>query len=479
MEQKAIFVKFYSIPFPNYKMTIIPGIKKGISGSFIVGYNIGISDAITEERKKASLEVVKYLTSKEIQKKYVVLGESISGINSLYYDEEVCAIVNCEAYKNVQPVVRKIDTYPFDNLEYDKKFTNFVYGYLFENKSISETIKGIEDITKIYKISLDTKDSSVGLTMFIILISVIVFMVMSLLLLYIKKYNIYFLSLSKDFWFVFMIGLTFLLCTGFTRMGNVTTFKCFLYPVFAIFGFSLTVIPFLHKMIVFFPEQNKISAWTEKHRYVFFLPFIVIDGILLLLFYFNGYDIKPVILNEGKHFEICQLKNIYGIVFLSLVVGYKLLITLLIIILGYVEWNISVIHMDIQCFISVIYIDILSLILLRITDLISIKSYILNFLIKVLIMMIVAIANYILLYGFQFFISFIKVKDEEIKLNINTVYGLGDNKNSSYYYSSNISSEVNNNTSNSNTEGSIKGNFSSKSSFMSKLEEYHKRKSVV
>jgi len=253
-EVNAIFVKFYSMKFPNFKMTILPGIKKGISGTSVVGYNIGIADAISEERKKASLEVLKFITSKDIQKKYTITGEIVSGIPSLYYDNDVCDIVDCAAYKNIQPVVRKKDTYPFDNLEYNKKYTKFVYDYLYENKTISETLKSIEDITKIYNISLDTKDSFLGLIMFIVSITVIVFIITSLLLLFIKKYSTYFQFLSKDSWFLFIIGLTLLLCTGFIRMGKVTTFKCFLYPAFALYGFSLTIFPVLHKMAVNFPE---------------------------------------------------------------------------------------------------------------------------------------------------------------------------------------------------------------------------------
>jgi len=77
-EVNAIFVKFYSMKFPNFKMTILPGIKKGISGTSVVGYNIGIADAISEERKKASLEVLKFITSKDIQKKYTITGEIVS-----------------------------------------------------------------------------------------------------------------------------------------------------------------------------------------------------------------------------------------------------------------------------------------------------------------------------------------------------------------------------------------------------------------
>jgi len=214
-------------------------------------------------------------------------------------------------------------------------------------------------------------------------------------------------------------------------------------------------------MIVYFPEENKISTYIENHQYIFVLPFLVIDVILFTLFYFNGYDVKPLIVNESQLYEICQLNNVYGLVFLGLIIGYKILILLLILLLIYIEWGIIEIHTDIQCFITVIYIDILSLILLRIIDFISINNYKIEFLIRILIILIVVIANYILLYGFRFLISFIKNSNEEFKLNVNNVHNANKNTNSNNItYSSN--KEIN----------------SSKTSFISKIVEYHNKSSI-
>jgi len=52
---------------------------------------------------------------------------------------------------------------------------------------------------------------------------------------------------------------------------------------------------------------------------------------------------------------------------------------------------------------------------------------------------------YILVYGYRCFISYRKHRNNEIKLNINTIYGLGDHQNKSIY-SSNISTEISNTT---------------------------------
>jgi len=84
-------------------VSAIPGWKEGITGSLTGGYNVGICKHIDEHRRKAAAEVVKFITSKEVQKKYVLQRYIYSAINSLYDDEEVCSIIECDIAKNVKP----------------------------------------------------------------------------------------------------------------------------------------------------------------------------------------------------------------------------------------------------------------------------------------------------------------------------------------------------------------------------------------
>jgi len=51
-----------------YKKSILPGNIEGISGSTIGGYNIGINNKISNNRKEKAIEVFKYITSWDIQK---------------------------------------------------------------------------------------------------------------------------------------------------------------------------------------------------------------------------------------------------------------------------------------------------------------------------------------------------------------------------------------------------------------------------
>eukprot|EP00833_Pecoramyces_ruminatium_P010859 jgi/Orpsp1_1/1184891/evm.model.c7180000091399.1 len=95
--EKALFVKFwvYATHFLSddtpYVVSLIPGIKEGISGSIVTGYNIGIDSSINNNKIESAIEVIKFMTSREFQKKLVIKELIISGISSLYEDENVCS----------------------------------------------------------------------------------------------------------------------------------------------------------------------------------------------------------------------------------------------------------------------------------------------------------------------------------------------------------------------------------------------------
>jgi len=74
LEGKALFVKFWTLTYNilntiPYTVSLLPGLNKGVSGSTIAGYNIGIIKDIVPEKKKAAITALMYMTSKEFQKK--------------------------------------------------------------------------------------------------------------------------------------------------------------------------------------------------------------------------------------------------------------------------------------------------------------------------------------------------------------------------------------------------------------------------
>jgi len=143
---KLLFVKFsyMSHIFDNiYEISPIPGNKSGISSSVISGQYLGIPNFISDSKKEAAVQVLKFLTSKETQKELLLERRDLySGIPSLFDDQEFCSEINCKLMKNIQPVFIPI-TYDFDSFE--KVLRESTYDYLYGDTSVEESLKKINN----------------------------------------------------------------------------------------------------------------------------------------------------------------------------------------------------------------------------------------------------------------------------------------------------------------------------------------------
>jgi len=74
----ALFFKYYTSVLPYmakdtpYVVSLMPGLKEGISGSIMVGYNVGIDGSIKKEREESAIEFIRIMTTKEMQKYFVL-----------------------------------------------------------------------------------------------------------------------------------------------------------------------------------------------------------------------------------------------------------------------------------------------------------------------------------------------------------------------------------------------------------------------
>ncbi|OUM63393.1 hypothetical protein PIROE2DRAFT_61324 [Piromyces sp. E2] len=89
MDGKYVFMKFWFFNLPYMKITPLPGVKEGISGSVIGGHNVGINSFISPEHKEAAIKALEFISSYDIQKQYVLSNGVLSGIPSIYDDEEI------------------------------------------------------------------------------------------------------------------------------------------------------------------------------------------------------------------------------------------------------------------------------------------------------------------------------------------------------------------------------------------------------
>jgi len=464
-------LKYWSIAvIPLYKKTALPGRNEELSGSCIGGYNVAASIYSSKEKQEASLEFIKFITSKEIQKEFVMNYDYLSGIPSLYDDEEVCSKVDCELYKSVQPAVRPtIENENYDDFSLELK--SHIYEYLFGNKTVMEVLKKAEDLTKIYSISVNTQDTSLGLIFFIISTFIICLVIFSTIFIFVPKFKPFYKFLPNDFWIISMIGLIMILCINFTEYGEITVIKCHLRIFLLSIGFSLNMIPVLYKLIISFPDDNKVTIWVQKHRYIFLLMFILIDVIMNLLFFVKPYTISKIRVVNGQNFQFCKLDSLYGKFVEIIFIVLKFLVFFILLSLMFLEWNMKNIYYDIRFFISAVYIDALDFILFIMMNTLEINNYKSYFILREIVFIIYAITTCIFLFGYRIiYCIFIKKFN-----NDNDINSMSNSIRKSK--TGNSSSKLSNVTSTSKSSGEI--NSSKRNSSGSKLSlkvlDYHYR----
>lgn len=382
---------------PNYKVSLLPGLTKGVSGTILSGYNLGINKYSEIEKRDEVITAFKYLISKEMQKKLVINYKIVTAMKSLYDDEEVCLHVDCELYKNAQPIGRPTNlTDDYD--KYSSDFRTIMYEYLYGNATAIEVVKKIDDITRIHYISIEDDHSALALISYILLGALFIFILLSSVLLFIRRYKPYFNFLPNDFWFLIIIGILFFICTGLTEMGPKQIIKCQFNLIFMIIGLSFVTIPILYKLIVNIPLENKYSNWVANNKYIFLFIFINIDVIHLLLL-LSFYSIQQIILDDKENFEICELKkNFLTTLIVISIILIKLFIFLIILGLIYIEWSLKITYYELRFTVLAIYTNILIIILLLLVENIKIENYITYFILKLSLSILTSVVNYTILY---------------------------------------------------------------------------------
>jgi len=449
LQGKGLFVKFYTLTYAYldvipYTPSVLPGIKKGVSGSIIAGYNIGIDKNIKPEKLEAALTVFKHLTSKEFQKKYFLIENNITGITSLYDDEEINKKVNCTIYKNIQPSRRPVSKY-YDFTEYSERVTNYMYQYLYEEHPVEEVLEKVDDLTKFHNVSIYNSDSKLLAYIYVILIALLVIVLISTIpFIFVEKYKPFYTYYDKELWIIITLGMLILLGASITTFGNPTKFKCNMYIVSVILGYTFVTVPFLYKYIIDFPKKNNISIWVYNNKYIFLAIFLLIDMIIIFIISINKLYVHGIFINEGKNYKICRYNSTF-----SLALPFILYIMIIagLVILSYVEWFRRTYCYDIRNNCFFLYANVLAIILLFIFYFISVENYIVYFAIKNTLNIVVVLSGIISLYVLRYF-AYVK-KTEFNNINV---------------HSSNVSSSI---------TKSVDTVSSDNSNFIMKLREYH------
>jgi len=416
----AIFLKFfihpivYMIPNFQYTMSNLPGMKEGISGSILTGYNLGILNNLSKDKVKSALEVIKHMTTRETQKKFVLQRLATSPITSIYYEEDVCSSINnCEIYRDPQPILKPV-TATDDFNQFSSRFTSYFYDFLYGDTDVYTALKSMTDLTKIYNVGASTKETSVGLVMIILFCVTAILMALSLVCLKSEKYSKVFTLIPKSSWCLIVFGAICILCAGFAKLGEVTSFKCQMNNILFFVGYSLIYSPLMCRLLMDFPEENKISRWVYNNQNMFVALLIGVNVLLNGLTLIGDYGIEDIIVNEGENFQKCKINTAYTLAMFIIIAAYNIFMLLTLFLVMFAEWNMKELAKEIRLVTSSIYMNVITFIVLSISSYLNIRNYKLYFILYVGLVYIIGMVNYLVLYGIRIiFPGFIIRENEE------------------------------------------------------------------
>jgi len=407
---QAIFLKFWTFPLVNpiYKVTNLVGGKSGISGTTIGGYNIGINNNIIDEHKEYAIEAFKFITSKETQKKHLIQSHTVSAIDSLYDDEDVCKTMDCELIKNVQSFFHKYDDYYYD------EFKDYMYDFLYGNDTAEETVKKINEINKISVISSNPSETIEGFIVMILIIVLIGIMVSSLCLLFVSKYKTYFKFLSNDLWLMNILGSIIMLLSVFTEYGERTSNKCKFKYILLSEGFSLTLFPIIYQLLISLFQKNKKVEWIKNHKFTSLMVPIFIEIFFNLLLYISNFNIDEYMNTTGHNYKYCKMKSIFGRLTLFLLLLGKFFMMLFCELLMFFEGSIA--KFEIKVLNSYFFINFMFSVLLLVVYSLDFKSHISKFVLFSFLSILMSLNNYLFIFGYSAY-GIIRKEDDNILKN--------------------------------------------------------------
>jgi len=399
---QALFIDlFYMGRLPFYKATALPGKNDKVSGTTCSSSNLLINKYISDDKKNAAVDFIKYITSDEIQREFFLSGQAFSPINKLY-DEEACQNIDCEVALGAQPYSFTLDEPEFlDKKFYSNKIKEYAYDYIYGNTALNDVIKKIVDLKKIYSVSLGTDDSSIGLNILIISI-VILFLMCTFLTIYIVKTKCKTKSkfFPNDLWILSLVGTAIMVCANFTVFGEVTAAKCYLQTTIFNVGFYINISPIMVQVISNFPTSNKYTKWfgQQKNKYTFICSMILVQLFLIGLSMIKSYTVDIVIIENGENYLSCVMKNSFGKFMVNMIEIIQIVVNIVLLFFYFLEWNLIDTAFDIKVLFSLSVLDILCSIIYHVLKRIDFNNFIYSNLVSFLVITILPITNFIFVY---------------------------------------------------------------------------------
>jgi len=386
----------------TYYISEMPGEIDGINGSCLTGLNVGIANYLSDRKIKASVEVVKYLTSIDIQKRFFVnLFRCFTAIKSLYDDAEVCKALDCRLAKNIQSIPRPgalIDDYD----TYSENLRKLFYQYLNNERPIKNILIDMDNLMRIHWFN---KENSPDIIFFVTLLVLFYVVLVSPLMLFIHKVKKNFLFLTKDGWILYTIGFLLMITNEVLNFGELTRFKCDINPILFSLSFAFIYTPIIQRLICNIPILNRFSSWVASHRILFNGSIILLEILYNLLYLIQPYRLKAKISNDNNNHYSCVLKDTLSITINSVQLIMNACFYLIIVVLIFLEWNIANTRGNIKNLTFTIATSGPCLILLIILKFVDIQNFRAVYRIRMWIIIIFVLTNHVYVFYFRLFLQ--------------------------------------------------------------------------
>jgi len=410
VSQKAIFGRFWNGSLGMYKITRLPGEKKGISASWVNGYYLIMNKNISDEKKKASGKVIEFLLSRETQEKHMIENMKISGSELLYDDETLCQKFDCNLYKSLHLITRVSDSVNKNN-DQNVKFRNQVYNYLYGDADLDTTLKKLDYLVSIFTIKYT---SFYGMGIMIATMVLVVCILGSVVLVFIDRFYFFLTMFNKRLWLAVTFGLCLSVLSNITYLGEVTTFKCKTKFIMMIAGGSLFFYPFFIKEFICFPESNRFSKYMSHHTLTI-LGLMSIQDIVgcIVVAASPMYAVGDVNVENGMNYNTCVITNKIYYFPIAVMFVYKAFILLFIGLLAFVEWNMEGIATDIRIISTVLYSNLLLILIQAVFRLSNSNSIYTKVAMNVIIMILFAFINYMVLIWLKMYQEIVKKRHQD------------------------------------------------------------------
>lgn len=252
-------------------------------------------------------------------------------------------------------------------------------------------------------------NSKMGIIIIISTFITILIIFANFILISTDKFRKYLFFLDYNYWCVFLTGMILLIFYGFTGVNKVTDMVCLIRTYVISFGFSLTIIPILIKLISQFPTSNLLTNYARLNFTTLFEIFLLIDTIICTIWAnLDPFFVENYVMDDGIAVQRCSSEGNRGKMCFFIFISYKIAILLVTAYLLFIEWRIFELRQEIRSISRAILVNTLLVVGFMVINNINISDKYLYFGLRYLIVLAFCYSNLGFILGSKIYHIYIK-----------------------------------------------------------------------